>query len=300
MCGHWKRKRKEHMPKDDFCRFLGRMARLGTETVCLSGGDPFAHPDLESILETVVANKLDFGVVTAGGHIMDNGYVASMLRKARWVRVSLDATDGDVYNEMRGGGLHPKGIADDICSAVECGINVEIGFTITGINYMELPEVANFAVDAGVSKVSARPVYKCSDTTLMAPFTSGGWYELDKAIKRTRMVVANSRTELDVQEAHWVLTQFDNCYAVSYQMFVDAKGDIYPCCITGGDTSRSAKSYKLSSIYSTDGDRGRAIVSFRELPVSKLPKACDNCIKRLNTINAVCSGINKHRKKMFF
>jgi hypothetical protein len=114
MCGRhtW---RPVDMPTALFRKLVQSLAALGTTAVILSGGEPFAHPDLDEILATSAEAGIRLGVLTNGLGLRD--YLAhpglgeqrarSLSKACDWIRASVDGATDDQFEAVR----RPSGCA---------------------------------------------------------------------------------------------------------------------------------------------------------------------------------------------
>lgn len=287
MCGHWKRKDKQRLELQSLLDFLDIGKSLGLESVCYSGGDPFMYgEDLNSLMQWHVRNDMRFGFITAG-FIPDNINL-SLLSKAEWVRCSLDAIDSDIY-EISRGGIRCDKVVESVKAMVSAGVNVAFGITIHNKNEAYIKEVFEFAISLKIFEIR---VWVVRNVDGLEPNNKRGLINLLLSYKSyfSSLHIDNNFAEtISILEFGEEQMSFDRCYACLFQLFIDAKGDIYPCCITAGDTEDSSNCNPLGNIY--DEVLSWAVIrwridNFSKIPFKKLPEICHkNCILRLSTIN---------------
>jgi radical SAM protein with 4Fe4S-binding SPASM domain len=276
MCGHWKKKEKKNLDIDKFKQIVLYGVNHGLESICLTGGDPLWREDIDHIMD-FLSHHLTFGIVTAG-HI-GNHVSLSYLRKAKWVRVSLDAITPDIYERSRGGEISQHHVINGIKRMLEAGVNVELGITIHKLNISDLNNILDFASTNRI-KVSARTVYNHSSNMNLS--------KMDFLLAQSLC----NHYEVDFT-GKFIPKPIRNCWAARYQHFIRSNGDVYPCCILAGDTESFPKvEVKFSNIYDKSPyNYNRMIVNskrFSEYRTSDVTNICNaNCIKRLNNINTV-------------
>lgn len=136
---------------------------LGCRTVCLSGGEPFLHPQILDIVSYIACNQMDCYIYTSGIY-MDEGnryssipleYVESIRGMATKVIFNVEADSSELYDLIMGtdvGGfeLMKKSITD----CVSCGLNVETHIVPMKSNYAHLKSIFEMCYQLGVNKVS--------------------------------------------------------------------------------------------------------------------------------------------------
>jgi radical SAM protein with 4Fe4S-binding SPASM domain len=97
--GNW----GEHMARQDLAdKVLPRLVRARVERVTLTGGEPFAHPDLMTICDAVLALGLPLGICT-NATLASDDQVAYLARSgAVHVNVSFDGFLPESHGKFRG------------------------------------------------------------------------------------------------------------------------------------------------------------------------------------------------------
>lgn len=125
----------EHMPIDDYERVLNALRDANLFFVILSGGEPFAHPEISRFL--IMAHEsfkyvltLTNGTTIKEEHIETIKSIAS--KKGGFpIQVSLDSTDERINNKVRGKTLEVKKNIDRL---IKAGASVTIAMVITKTN----------------------------------------------------------------------------------------------------------------------------------------------------------------------
>lgn len=123
---------------------LVQLADYGVLGMLFGGGEPLMHPDIYKILRFTLKLEMFANLSTNG--ILITEKVAKKLKDIKITRVtiSLDGI-GDTHDKMRGGhGIYDKTIRG-IQNAKNVGLEVAIAFTLTQLNYKEIPEIISLA-----------------------------------------------------------------------------------------------------------------------------------------------------------
>lgn len=268
MCDHPLRDPKR-MNAEHWVMALKRFAERGLEAVCYSGGDPMAYSDFNVVMQAHIALGVKFGMTITG-------YVPPtidliLLKQAEWVRVSLDAVTPEVYEKVRGK-IKVQKVLTSIEAMLAAGVPVALGITEHADNQADLPNVMAWAEAHGITDI---------ETHHLQPFSAPRAVRVpDKWFRK--------------------IEPFQNCHAVFYQLYIDASGDVYPCCMTAGDALAAPQAYALGNLWKDHWDDKiwPEVVRYSQLSYSELPKVCADCIQRLSQINSVCGQMEC--KKEFF
>ncbi len=254
-CGHPDREQRR-MEHGMWLQFLEDLPTL-PESVCYSGGDPMAYPYFNEVMQWHVDNNVKFGCTITG--YVPKRIDMSLMAKAFWIRVSLDALDAEVYAKVRGKTPLAK-VLKSIDDMLEANVNVELGITMHPDNEGELPALREWAAAKGITEIFAHYVY---------PQSNPMWEDIEL-------------------EDRGVMS-FNTCKAVFYQLYIDSDGSVYPCCITAGDTRASAQSNTLGNLFVDSWPViWDNVVAYSQIEKACLPEVCSTCcVKRLSEINHV-------------
>jgi radical SAM protein with 4Fe4S-binding SPASM domain len=258
-CGHPQRT-SSTMTIDAWLQFLNTLQQqpgaMALESVCYSGGDPFAYPAFNDVMRWHIANGVALGA-TVTGFLPPFIDLKLLATAAKWVRVSLDAVDPDLYERVRGKTPLFK-VIDGIDDMRAAGVHVGLGITLHPDNEAHLPEVLEWAKARGITDIDARYAYPASNPL---------WKDAE----------LQDRGVMD----------FNYCSAVFFQLYIDSNGAVYPCCVTAGDTRAAPQGADLGNIFN---DPWPAIwtnaVRYSLTPRRHLPDVCRTCcVQRLSEIN---------------
>lgn len=135
---------------------------LGCKTVCLSGGEPFLHPQILDIINHIASQRLVCYVYTSGIYMradtytsLPNEYIEAIRGMVDKVIFNVEADTTDLYNQIMGtdiGGFEL--MKQSIRDCVSAGLIVEAHVVPMQINFKRLKSIFAMCYDLGVSKVS--------------------------------------------------------------------------------------------------------------------------------------------------
>jgi MoaA/NifB/PqqE/SkfB family radical SAM enzyme len=159
---HETMRERDVMPAAKAIELINDLARMGTKAVTFSGGgEPLIHPAIGAIMFEALGRGLDLSIITNGQHL--HGASAAILRRAKWVRVSMDYADADQMVQSRN---VPARFFEEVignirafASAKDPSCDLGVNFIVTRENHRELVIVADLLRGIGVENVRFSPVY---------------------------------------------------------------------------------------------------------------------------------------------
>jgi MoaA/NifB/PqqE/SkfB family radical SAM enzyme len=149
-CDYWRHGRVD-MTLESVRRLLPSLARLQTQVVLISGGEPLLNPQWEEISSLLKSSGLQLWLLTSGLSLAKHAARASRLFDA--MTVSLDGTDPDTYAAIRG-----LNAFDRVCAGIHAAaaedVPVSVRVTVQRANFRQLPAFVALARRLGARQVS--------------------------------------------------------------------------------------------------------------------------------------------------
>jgi SynChlorMet cassette radical SAM/SPASM protein ScmE len=135
------------LPTADWLTFFDELGALGVMDATLAGGEPFHRPDLRTLLEGIIRNRMRFSVLSNGALIDDDiaAYLAQTGR-CNYVQVSLDGSRPETHDAARGKGAW-EGAVRGIRSLQRHGVPAAVRLTVHRCNVDDLEEAARFLLE---------------------------------------------------------------------------------------------------------------------------------------------------------
>jgi len=149
-CDYWKHGRRD-VTLAAVERMLPDLAKLGTHTALISGGEPLLNREWPQIAAALHARGISLWLLTSGLSLAKHAARAAPLFES--ITVSLDGTCAETYAAIRGVDAFDK-VCEGIRAAVEQGSSVGLRVTLQRTNYRELPRFVTLARELGVRQVS--------------------------------------------------------------------------------------------------------------------------------------------------
>lgn len=254
-CDSWKKHQSGEI-KDQFTfaqvvKLFAQLNELPTfEHLAITGGDPASHPDLEKILSIPRKFRLQINTALPKPSFRVPPYV---WRKADALRVSLDAVNARTYFKMRGVGTDPE----DILRYLEeiAHPSWATNTCVAPANVEEMPEIVR-RLDRMVCKPRRANFLAVLDREVDQVFWKRYSFmstEL-KLMRASGMVKLESSVAEDVQELRvWKNSEeaLDvRCSVGAISFHIKCNGDVYPCCLVGGEAIVTRPEYRIGNVHS--------------------------------------------------
>lgn len=210
---------------------------LGCKTVCLSGGEPFLHPQILDIISYIAKKRLTCYVYTSGIYMKDevysslpNEYIEAIRGMVDKVIFNVEADSSALYDQIMGtdvGGfdMMKKSISDCVSS----GLVVETHVVPMQVNFKHLKSTFEMCYQLGVSKVSILRLVlqgRALENLSLVKLTAEDSREVTKLIKiLNESYKGKVRIGLPYSDSNCRIY----CKAASDKINVRYDGNVYPC-----------------------------------------------------------------------
>ena len=210
---------------------------LGCKTVCLSGGEPFLHPQILDIISYIAKQQLICYVYTSGIFMKDevysslpNEYIEAIRGMVDKVIFNVEADSSALYDQIMGtdvGGfdMMKKSINDCVSS----GLVVETHVVPMQVNFKHLKSIFEMCYQLGVSKVSILRLVlqgRALENLSLVKLTGEESREVTKLIKALKEAYKGKvRIGLPYSDSNCRIY----CKAASDKINVRYDGNVYPC-----------------------------------------------------------------------
>lgn len=210
---------------------------LGCKTVCLSGGEPFLHPQILDIISYIAKQQLTCYVYTSGIYMKDevysslpNEYIEAIRGMVDKVIFNVEADSSALYDQIMGtdvGGfdMMKKSINDCVSS----GLVVETHVVPMQVNFKHLKSIFEMCYQLGVSKVSILRLVlqgRALENLSLVKLTGEDSREVTKLIKALKEAYKGKvRIGLPYSDSNCRIY----CKAASDKINVRYDGNVYPC-----------------------------------------------------------------------
>lgn len=204
--------------------------------VALTGGEPTLHPELEGILDAIVANDLHWHLVTNGrrfGRLLDL-FKGAPTRRAQLTAVnfSLDGADEGVHDTIRGqGSFRDVMLGATLCTAHQIPFIFQM--VVNAKNAHQIEAMGLLASHLGAARVSFS-MLQATGTHLDRELylSAREWRSVQDRITR---LGATIKLPVQMPEGFYREQPFHVCEPfASQQLHVDVEGRLNLCCMHSG------------------------------------------------------------------
>ena len=230
---------------------------LGCKTVCLSGGEPFLHPQILDIISYIAKQQLICYVYTSGIYMKDeiysslpNEYIEAIRGMVDKVIFNVEADSSALYDQIMGtdvGGfdMMKKSINDCVSS----GLVVETHVVPMQVNFKHLKSIFEMCYQLGVSKVSILRLVlqgRALVNLSLVKLTGEDSREVTKLIKALKEAYKGKvRIGLPYSDSNCRIY----CKAASDKINVRYDGNVYPCEVFKDDLLNAKLGCKPDNVW---------------------------------------------------
>jgi MoaA/NifB/PqqE/SkfB family radical SAM enzyme len=201
------------------------------------GGEPLLHKDFEEVVRYVSNKKIKLGLITNGG-LLHKKDIDLILKSFAWVRVSLDASDSDMYKKTHGmDHTEYYQVLNNIANLV-INKNKNNYDCVIGVGYLTGTITNDFEkIKMFVSKMdSIGPDY-----IQFRPYLTTGkedYHEYTKLniskLKADNTAILYSKHKYDCIDNFQIKRTYDKCYGQQFASTIQADGNVTICCHSRG------------------------------------------------------------------
>lgn len=218
-----------YMPEAQGLSIITQAAVLGVKTLVLTGGEPFLHPRLWTLIGE--ARRLGVGTnITTNGTLIEKHLDALLASGVSSISVSLDGLEATHEALRKVSGCHSATLRG-LRLLRQHGIPTSIYFVITGQNIHELVPVYELAQSLGC-RFDFWPVNDAHGLYLVTPEHRAAYLEALETLAARDGEVASRfdyyRAGLDY---HGGWDKRVRCLGLIEQAGVNLEGELVPCCV---------------------------------------------------------------------
>ena len=210
---------------------------LGCKTVCLSGGEPFLHPQILDIISYIAKQQLICYVYTSGIFMKDevysslpNEYIEAIRGMVDKVIFNVEADSSTLYDQIMGTDVDGFDMMKkSINDCVSSGLVVETHVVPMQVNFKHLKSIFEMCYQLGVSKVSILRLVlqgRALENLSLVKLSGKDNREVTKLIKAlNESYKGKVRIGLPYSDSNCRIY----CKAASDKINVRYDGNVYPC-----------------------------------------------------------------------
>lgn len=215
-------------------QIVSELSKLCVKRICLSGGEPFLHPDLLDIVKDIASRGIICDIYTAGVLRSGNEYssipkdIFSQLKSAGLHRLmfNMQAITEKNYNMIMGTMGCQKHLIESIDNAVACGIETEIHFVPMNCNIEEIDLILEFANEHNVEQVSFLKLVEHGRATNNKLSISR---DNEDKLKQKLKILRNQNSKIRIGIPLDIDCMSCSCHAVRNKIYIKYDGSVYGC-----------------------------------------------------------------------
>jgi len=290
MCDSWKQHKtgqiKGTIPYHTLVNLFNELDRMPTfEHLTFTGGDPQDWKDQEGFLSfdpllEMLQDEFSFSLQV-------NTALIKPLNPKVWrrslnrVRVSLDAIKQETYRIIRGDNRDPEEILERM--EILDHRNLSTMTCVSDHNIDEIPSLIR-----RLNKMKSKP-RKMMFLPAMGVKLSSRFHAKYRRLKNIYSTIPTSFAE----DTTWVRTFVESleasdirCWGGAITFHIKCNGDVYPCCLVGGEAIKTWESFKIGNIYDLPLEQIQQSYTPREHYYSTSP-CCDACQWKQLMLNCI-------------
>jgi len=230
---HEDMKEDDVIPTEKMMEILYDLQRIGTKAVTYSGGgEPLMHPDIVPIMRRTLELGLDLSIITNGQNLAKER--AEVLSKAKWVRVSMDYTDGAEMKRFRN---VPEKSFDSVIKNIknfaaikDANCDLGVNYIVHRNNYKNLWGYSQLLKDCGVENVRFSPMYVPDFYDYHKEIAD----EVNEQLAKIQTITSenfsvNSTYNITPGSSHSSVRSYKRCYIMQTVPVIGADLNVYAC-----------------------------------------------------------------------
>lgn len=147
---------------EEIKRIISELKEFKVERICLSGGEPFLHPNLVDIVEYISLQGIICDIYSAG-IIKDELKICSLSRDLlktlkgkglHRIMFNLQALDENIYDTIMGTKGQQRYVLESIDNAIAENIEIELHVVPMKLNYGEIDKLLDYAQIHRIEQIS--------------------------------------------------------------------------------------------------------------------------------------------------
>jgi len=218
----------------DDCEVMGVKAIQFT-----GGGEPTVHPDFVEIVTYALDKGFEVALVTNGNMLINKSH-RDVVKRLKWVRVSIDSSTPEYYSEERGVGIKAwdrleegiKELKKDL-SEVEHDVVLGAGFVVTDRNWKQIYDAVRLYKEWGFDNVRIGLMFNPEGSKPYEAFRYDMNYLAIKAVEDfsdNRFTVINRVSE-KYDELDKGNPDFEFCSYQHFTQYIGGDLNLYRCCV---------------------------------------------------------------------
>jgi len=252
-CGYCRSYKRaiEDIQTDKLIEIINEISRKGAWRILFSGGEPLLRPDIGIILKSAKDAGLKVGLISNGRLIPDK---IKLLKYVDYVSLSIDGTEEITDSNRMSGAFKSVINAAEVLKVQNVRMKLNAVLTHSSANSENIHFILNLARKYGAScsfnltqlntelfgdtseYLASPDKYHDALDELISKFEPTVFTDFKKSFKIVRdWPDYRVPRILGEKKAKQSLKYYPKCWAGKYTFYIDADGNLYPCCLLVGE-----------------------------------------------------------------
>lgn len=306
MCKKWKQgqKEKDGISTDKIKDIIHEAESIGIESIIISGGEPLIRSDIEQIIKLIGNSNISGSIIT-NGTLLNDKISKLLLNNNFEVNISIDGSNKKIHDSIRNNegtfDLVMKNLKDHIKNMNTIGKGrTHLLFVIQKENVQDIIPFSNMVEELGIT---------CSFEIVGAEdnerFPQDKIEELIKYLKNEKSgnspkhefspthnnkemmeaILDKSISKESIEKGEYTIDLFKKnpvpCFKGADSMFIDAKGNTFPCCFGYDEEMKPLGNVNSSSLktiwFSNEFNQFRCKTNPIDIGNNEFKRVCDTC-----------------------
>ena len=231
---------------------------LGCKTVCLSGGEPFLHPQILEIITYIAKQHLLCYVYTSGIYMNDNAiysslpneYIEAIRGMVNKIIFNVEADMSKLYDQIMGTDVEGfEVMKQSIRDCVSSGLTVEAHVVPMQANFRHLKSIFDMCYQLGVAKVSILRLVlqgRALENLQLVKLSVEDNQEIFKLI-RTLQEEYKGKVRIGLPYSDSSCRVY--CKAATDKINIRYAGNVYPCEVFKDDLLNAKLGYEPDNVW---------------------------------------------------
>lgn len=224
---------RDSIPVEILENTLREFKAMGGKAVTYSGGgEPLCYHSIEHILELTYNLDLDCSMITNGQALRGN--VVDFLKHAKWIRVSFDASNENVYHDIRQVNTYSQVVQniEDFAKIKDKDCVLGVNCVISETNANQIYDVCKLVKTIGCNNIKLSPVLvKGNEEEYHNRIKEGVIEQIDRAKGELEddnfRIVDKYSNDYALSDSY--VKPYHKCYIQEYFAVVAADSKVYRC-----------------------------------------------------------------------
>ena len=240
--------KKQYLPLETVKRIISEIAESNFLGVVFSGGEPFLHPDINSIIDYSIEHNVKPTIIT-NASLITLKQAKTLLRRDITLQLTFDGASSQSHDFIRGSGnfehlMNILTLANAICSAPK----INVRFNVRKSNVKEISSFLEMISETRVGSITFAFLHKSGRGKIYNDIFDYGndYLFLERTLIELGRIKSNSEKVISYGELDTALgCAYYASGIIKVTPRIDSNGEVFPCQLFSG------KRFSFGNVLST-------------------------------------------------